>query len=93
MRVFVTGATGLIGSYLIPELIGAGHQVIGLTRSRAGAETVARAEAEPLRGNLSDLEGLRLAAGAADGVIHRGLRRSRRLPITLSADTAQNQSE
>jgi nucleoside-diphosphate-sugar epimerase len=70
MRVLVTGATGFIGSYLVPELIGAGHQVIGLTRSKAGAEALTHAGAEPLHGDLSDLDGLRVAAEAAEGIIH-----------------------
>ena len=70
MRVFLTGATGFIGSYLVPELIGAGHHVVGLSRSEAGAEALTRAGAEVLRGDVNDLDRLRVAAGGADGVIH-----------------------
>ena len=70
MRVFVTGATGFIGSYLVPELIAASHHVVGLSRSDAGAEALARAGAEVFRGDLNDLDGLRRAAEAAEGVIH-----------------------
>jgi nucleoside-diphosphate-sugar epimerase len=70
MRVFLTGATGFIGSYLVPELINAGHHVVGLSRSDAGAERLTRAGAEVVRGDVNELDRLRTAAEAADGVIH-----------------------
>ena len=70
MRVFLTGATGFIGSYLVPELINAGHQVVGLSRSDAGADALTKAGAEVLRGDVNDLDRLRIAAEAADGIIH-----------------------
>ena len=70
MRVFVTGASGHIGSALVPELVAAGHEVIGLARSESSASALARLHAQARRGDLDDLDILRDTARTADGVIH-----------------------
>lgn len=72
MRVFVTGASGFIGSALVPELISAGHRVLALARSEASAKALATAGAEVLRGDLNEPQRLQVGAAESEGVVHLG---------------------
>jgi nucleoside-diphosphate-sugar epimerase len=92
MRVFITGASGHLGSAIVPELIAAGHDVVGLARSDAAAATVTGLGATALRGDLDDLDGLAKAAAASDGVIHLAFNheqmRSGNFAAAIAADLA-----
>lgn len=70
MRIFLTGSTGFIGSKIVPELIHAGHQILGLTRSDSGVRALAALGADAHRGDIEDLDSLRSGAASCDGVIH-----------------------
>jgi len=92
MRVFITGASGHLGSAIVPELITAGHDVVGLARSDTAAATVTALGARAHRGDLDDLDGLRKAAVDADGVIHLAFKhdqmRSGNQAAAVAADLA-----
>ncbi|MGW6054275.1 SDR family oxidoreductase [Streptomyces sp. NPDC055189] len=89
MRVFVTGATGLIGSTVVAELLGNGHSVLALARSDASARAAEAAGAEPLRGALADTDVLRAGARQADGVIHLAFGNDFSSPEALAHNVAE----
>jgi len=92
MRIFVTGASGWIGSPTVAELLRAGHQVVGLARSEASAAKVAALGAEVRRGDLTDLDGLRAAAADSDGVLHLGYDHTDFSPNGMTAAAAMDRT-
>jgi len=92
MRIFVTGASGWIGSPTVTELLQAGHQVVGLARSDASAAKVAALGAEVRRGDLDDLDGVRAAAADSDGVIHLGYNHADFSPNGMAAAAAMDRA-
>jgi len=89
MRVFVTGATGWVGSAVVKELIAAGHEVSGLVRSQANADALAGAGGRPVLGSLTDLDVLRSSAANADGVIHTAFGLDMSKIVEMSAEERQ----
>ena len=86
MRIFVTGASGWIGSAVVPELLGSGHEVIGLARSEASAARLTASGAQVHHGSLDDLEDLGRAASRCDGVLHLAFRHESDIETALQAD-------
>jgi nucleoside-diphosphate-sugar epimerase len=86
MRLFITGASGFIGTAVVAEMLAAGHDVIGLARSRESADRLTAQGADVLEGSLDDLSSLHTAAAAADGVIHLGFRHADPFERAISAD-------
>lgn len=89
MRVFITGATGWVGSAVVKELIAAGHEVSGLVRSQANADALAKAGGRPILGSMSDLDVLRSSAAQADGVIHTAFGLDMSKIVEMSAEDRQ----